>query len=331
MWRVVVVLSVLSLVFWFGGQTAAATEWSPPVSGTSIALPFGAEYPGGVHRGIDLPADVGAAIQAPSAGRVAFAGTIPADGGGTCNAVTIETADGHKISLLPLESVQVQAGAPICAGDTVGRLAVSGDDSSASPHLHLGLRQGDRYIDPAPLLASGGGGEPVVPSVSDTVPEPFADSAGHSLPDGDGTVSDDLLRAPASAPLPEPAVASASAPESPEPMTVLRPASADFGVSPQASTAGSPSSACDTARPVPGAVRAIRLMRDADVIVAAEADLDVIQGGVASGGTTWTSKRPSGVRSSVAPSAVSALVALVTAAGAVMPIIARSKALARAR
>ena len=330
MWRVVVVLSVVSLAFWAGGQTAAATEWSPPVSGTSIALPFGAEYPGGVHRGIDLPADVGAAIQAPSAGRVAFAGTIPADGGGTCNAVTIETADGHKISLLPLESVQVQAGASVCAGDTVGRLAVSGDDSSASPHLHLGLRQGDRYTDPAPLLASGGG-EPVAPPASDTAPEPFADPADHALPDGGGTVSDELPRVSASVPLPEPAVASASAPVSPEPMTAPRPASADFGVSPQASTAGSPSSARDTALAVPGAVRATRLLRDADVTVAAETDLDVMHGGPASGGTTWTSTRTSGVLSPVASPVFSALVALGTAAGAVMPIIARSKALARAR
>ncbi|MHB1136752.1 MAG: murein hydrolase activator EnvC family protein [Coriobacteriia bacterium] len=330
MWRVIVALCVVSLLLVVVGQSAWAAEWSPPVSGASIALPFGAEYPGGVHRGIDLPADAGVAVRSPMAGRIAFAGTIPADGGGTCNAVTIETTDGRRVSLLPLESVHIQAGASVCAGDTVGRLAASGDDSLGYPHLHLGLRQGDRYIDPAPMLSIGGGGEPAMPPVLYSSPEPPLVPADTALPHGSDTASGELTHGSVSVPLPVPATASASAQIPSESMTAPRPMSADPEVSPRSSSGGAPTRATAAMLTAPVTAPAARLMRDAGA--SASGDLPSVQAGVDSGGTTWISKRTGGVLAPVARTPVAyALVALVTATGAVMPIIARSKALVRAR
>ncbi|MHB1016544.1 MAG: murein hydrolase activator EnvC family protein [Coriobacteriia bacterium] len=331
MWRFIVALSIVSLLLVVTGQSAWAAEWSLPVSGAAISLRFGAEYPGGVHRGIDLSADAGAEVQAPAAGRVAFAGTVPADGGGTCNAVTIETADGHKISLLPLESVHVRAGASVCAGDMVGRLSASGDDSTGSPHLHLSLRQGDRYIDPAPMLSVGGGAEPVMPPVLDTAPEPPVDSTAPALPDSGSVTSGELPRTPISGSLPGNAVASGSACESPEPATAPQSTPADSGVSLQAGTGVAPSHAGDAVRAVPEAARATHLVRDAGVRVYGMTDLNNVQTGGTPGNTTWISKRTHGMFEPAVQTPAAALVALAAAAGAVMPIIARSKALVRAR
>lgn len=332
MWRVIVALSVVGFVLVFAGQSAWAAEWSPPVNGVSIALPFGAEYPGGTHRGVDLPADAGAAVAAPVAGRVAFAGMIPADGGGTCNAVTIETADGHKISLLPLESVHVRMGATICAGDTVGRLAASGDDSTGYPHLHLGLRQGDRYIDPSLMLLGGGGGEPVIPQVSDTAPEQPADPVSLALPEPGSMASVGLLHPPASVPLPEPTAASARLYVPSGQIEAPRPVSDDLAASLQGSTVGELVHAGDAVRTVPGEARAVHLVRDACVPASGATEFDSGRSGDAPGGATWISKRTGGVLGPVALTPLTyTLVALATAVGAVMPIIARSKALVRAR
>jgi len=126
--------------------------WSPPVDVPAVLVPFGAGRPAGVHSGVDLQADPGSQVRSPVAGQVVFAGAVPADGGGTCVAVTVETQDGLRISLLPLDAAYVCSGAHVTEGESLGRLAAAGDDSSDATHLHVGLRQQDRYIDPAPFL-----------------------------------------------------------------------------------------------------------------------------------------------------------------------------------
>lgn len=147
-------------------HSAAWAGWSAPLSEWSVIAPYGAECPSGTHRGVDLAAEAGAAVVAPSSGSVAFAGRVPADGGGTCGAVTIDTPDGLRISLMPLDEVSVTAGSGIVVGDALGTLAATGDASSAEPHLHLGLRRGDAYLDPTALLpATPVAAPPVAPSV----------------------------------------------------------------------------------------------------------------------------------------------------------------------
>ncbi|MRS11852.1 MAG: hypothetical protein EG823_02120 [Actinobacteria bacterium] len=153
---------------------AAALELRMPVEGGAIILPFGASSPGGTHRGVDVSAVGGDTVTAPVGGTVTFAGSVPADGGGTCIAVTIETAEGRRVSLVPLEGATVVVGEYIEAGSAIGVVREAGDDSSGEPHVHVSLRQGDLYLDPGPLLAAGcdgGGTSAPVPEVESAAPE----------------------------------------------------------------------------------------------------------------------------------------------------------------
>lgn len=138
----------------------AAGAWTLPVSGGEIVTPYAAVYAGKTHRGVDISGTAGDSVLAPADGRVVFAGRVPADGGGTCGAVTIEFADGFRVSVLPLADVRVGQGAEVVSGEAVGTLAAVGDDSSALPHLHLSLRRGDEYLDPTGSLPVG---EPAAP------------------------------------------------------------------------------------------------------------------------------------------------------------------------
>lgn len=153
-------------------RPAHATQWAPPVEGCSIVLPYAASYAGKTHRGVDLEADAGAEVMSPAAGTVTFAGQVPADGGGTCGAVTIELSDGLRVSLLPLGEVFVTAGDSVATAEVVGMLASTGDDSTPAPHLHLGLREGTRYLDPTALL----------PLAVPSGPEPDEDPRSEDLP-----------------------------------------------------------------------------------------------------------------------------------------------------
>jgi hypothetical protein len=77
-------------------------------------------------------------------------------------AVTIATAEG-SVTLLPLSSARVKAGAELAEGDQVGVLGAEGDASSAGSHLHVGARKGDLYIDPQALLAAPAPARETVP------------------------------------------------------------------------------------------------------------------------------------------------------------------------
>lgn len=152
LFRGVFVFGFALVVSWGAASDAWAALWAAPVGDARIVAAYEAKLQSGTHRGVDLGASESTPVRAPASGRVFFAGAVPADGGGTCGAVTIETADGSKISLLPLEALHVTEGQDIEAGHIVGRLAGSGDDSHSGAHLHVGLRVGGLYVDPTPLL-----------------------------------------------------------------------------------------------------------------------------------------------------------------------------------
>lgn len=134
----------------------AAEALQRPAAGETL-LAYGQTYdPGGgvrTHRGLDIAAGAGEGIAAAADGSVTFAGLVPADGGGRVYAVTIRTSDSLRVTVSPLESVAVGAGSQVAAGDQLGVLAAAGDASSAAAHVHLSVREGDAYVDPAPLLA----------------------------------------------------------------------------------------------------------------------------------------------------------------------------------
>lgn len=219
-WRVrsiVATVAVLAAVAWSIATAAQAAEWCPPLGGGSAVLGFGAAYPGGTHRGVDIAAASGATISAPASGTVSFAGQVPADGGGTCTAITLEFADGRKMSLLPLEVADVVTGECVEAGQALGLLAARGDDSSAVPHLHVSLRSGDLYLDPGDL-ASG-----VSAVATELPPTPACPPVDLSGGDSGGT------RAPGALPaavVPAGACAAPASPVQPSASTVAGPAPA---------------------------------------------------------------------------------------------------------
>lgn len=156
------------------GHPAAAYAGWPLGASAPVLLGFGVAYTSGsgsrTHSGVDLGADAGARVNAPLSGVVRFVGRVPADGGGTVAACTIELADGTRLTLLPLESTSVHTGDRVEPGKQLGELAASGDGSSAGSHLHISARHGELYVDPMPLFAA-----PAAPSptpVTAPVPAP---------------------------------------------------------------------------------------------------------------------------------------------------------------
>lgn len=101
------------------------------------------------HRGIDIATAMATPVVASAAGVVAFAGPVA---GGLF--VSIDHPDGVRTTYSWLSRIDVRR------GDRVERRAVigasgSGHPGSSSPHLHLGARIGETYIDPMLLLERG--------------------------------------------------------------------------------------------------------------------------------------------------------------------------------
>lgn len=152
---------------------ATSAVW-PLVEPAEILLEFEAPYTdSGVqrtHRGVDLAAMPGAAVLACASGVVTFAGAVPADGGGTVCAVTLALADGRRVSVLPLDDLTVSEGEELEAGAILGHASATGDGSTAEPHIHVGLRDGEEYLDPMSLLI------PPACVITPPVPDPPQDT-----------------------------------------------------------------------------------------------------------------------------------------------------------
>jgi murein DD-endopeptidase MepM/ murein hydrolase activator NlpD len=124
----------------------------PPVVGPVVrayeaaAGPFG---PG--HRGVDLGAGAGAAVQAPAAGRVVFAGGVA----GTVW-MSIGVAPGVVATLGPLRDLAVAAGRSVATGTRVAVLAPGHGSAGHPTTLHLSLRVDGAYVDPLPWLTGFG-------------------------------------------------------------------------------------------------------------------------------------------------------------------------------
>lgn len=189
--RLLLGAAVLACALALANPGAAHAAW-PLRSAGSVTLGFGATYraaeatSSSVHHGIDVSAAEGDRVLAPLAGRVTFAGRVPAAGGGQVRAVTIATSAG-SLTLMPLSSASVAKGAELAEGDDVGVLAGDGDGSSAVTHVHVGLKRGDLYVDPlsvlsAPVASGAGVGASAEAEVPASAQAPVTAGAGATQP-----------------------------------------------------------------------------------------------------------------------------------------------------
>ncbi|SFU05468.1 M23 family metallopeptidase [Arthrobacter sp. ov118] len=94
------------------------------------------------HRGVDLEAaSDGAALLAPSAGRVSFVGVVV-----DRPVLTIDHGNGLRSSFEPVASA-LTVGSAVAEGDVVGQVQ-PGHCGRAPPCLHWGVRRGDEYVNP---------------------------------------------------------------------------------------------------------------------------------------------------------------------------------------
>ncbi|MDQ1723892.1 MAG: hypothetical protein QOG52_920 [Frankiaceae bacterium] len=146
----------------YGALLAATTATPPPVARLPVAAavwvwpvqppvvtrafqPPPTPYAAG-HRGLDLAAVAGQAVEAAGAGVVSFAGHVAGTG-----VVVVR----HGVLRTTYEPVEpgVSVGQGVVAGDVLGH--ISGGHLGCTVCLHFGLKRGEEYLDPMLLFARG--------------------------------------------------------------------------------------------------------------------------------------------------------------------------------
>ncbi|MBA8990654.1 murein DD-endopeptidase MepM/ murein hydrolase activator NlpD [Curtobacterium pusillum] len=122
-------------------------RWVWPTGSRVVSRPWEApadDYAAG-HRGLDVPAVIGAVAVAVDDGTVTFAGVVAGRG-----VVTIDHGGGLRSTLDSVEPT-VAKGDTVAQGDAVGRVTI-GHCPASDPCVHLGARIDERYVDPTPYL-----------------------------------------------------------------------------------------------------------------------------------------------------------------------------------
>lgn len=121
------------------GAAQALPCWYPPVT-ARVTDPFREPActwcPG--NRGLEYGTATGATVRAAATGRVTYSGTIA----GTVY-VVVRHGDGRRVTYGNLRAASFAIGDLVVRGRVIGRTA---------GRFHLGVREGDRYVDPAPFV-----------------------------------------------------------------------------------------------------------------------------------------------------------------------------------
>ena len=104
--------------------------------------------PASPHSGTDFDAPAGAAVRAPSGGRVALAEDLYYSG----NTVILDHGLGLYSYLAHLSRIAVVPGAQVQPGDLVGAVGATG--RVTGPHLHWSVRLSGARVDPLSLVAA---------------------------------------------------------------------------------------------------------------------------------------------------------------------------------
>jgi Peptidase family M23/Transglycosylase SLT domain len=171
--------SAASMAVLAPSASSSTVSFSSPLPGARLTQAFGPttetlEPPATVngvtyahyHNGIDLAAPLGTPVLAAADGTVTFAGA-ESDG---AVVVKIRHDDGYTSLYAHLDpSLQVTVGQRVAAGQTIGKVGVTG--VTTGPHLHFGLyTSGGTAIDPSTWLSAGHLPDPATllgPSASD--------------------------------------------------------------------------------------------------------------------------------------------------------------------
>lgn len=131
-------LAPLSLLL-LAGTAEGGVCWLPPVD-APVVDPFRpppCAWCAG-NRGLEYGTSSGTVVRAVAAGEVTFSGTVAGE-----RFVVVRHADGRRATYGGLARSSLRTGDAVVARSVVGETA---------EHLHFGLRDGERYVDPAPLL-----------------------------------------------------------------------------------------------------------------------------------------------------------------------------------
>jgi len=228
----------------------AGEAWTWPAAG-AVLEPFlfdpAHPYAAGQHRGVDVGGEPGAAVLAPAAGSVTFAGTVPSSG----KSVTITTADGYAVTLTHLGAIAVARDAAVAEGNVIGAIGPSGDPEVAQPYVHLGIRtaaDAQGYLDPLTFLparvSAPGGLVPAVvaepPAASPPAAEPVPASSSDPAPVAEPPVSPQTSPAPVTVAAAQPVAGplpAEQAPAGPDPAAAQPPVSAGDPAAPPVAAA----------------------------------------------------------------------------------------------
>lgn len=103
---------------------------------------------GAGHRGVDLEGSPGQVVRSALPGKVGFAGSVAG------KPVVTVLHGGRRTTYEPVVA-GLEPGAPVAAGDPIGRLVLSASHCFPAACLHWGLRRGEDYLDPLSLVGGG--------------------------------------------------------------------------------------------------------------------------------------------------------------------------------
>jgi septal ring factor EnvC (AmiA/AmiB activator) len=131
------------------GSSVVPAAWLAPAQG-SIARAYGArEGQGPAAQGVTLNTRASAQVVSPAAGEVAYAGLFRSYG----QVLILNLDGGYVLVLTGLETISVQVGETVRAGQPIGEMPSS---DTAAPELYVEVRREGRTIDPGRWLAARG-------------------------------------------------------------------------------------------------------------------------------------------------------------------------------
>ena len=145
------VLALVLVVLPASPAAADGGPWGWPLAGPhEVSRDFAppASRYGAGHRGVDLPAAVGAPVRASAAGRVTYAGRLAGRG------VVVVTHGALRTTYEPV-SASVRVGDVVGLGTAIGSLQPGHAGCPVEACLHWGLRRGETYLDPVRLVERG--------------------------------------------------------------------------------------------------------------------------------------------------------------------------------